>query len=132
MLTIIRDPFDEGESRRIRFDIKDSDGTAPISISSMDVQVFVTGSGEPPIYINNRDGSNTDGLTFIDNGDNTWSVEFLMSPADNAIIDRLVYAKSGYEPHRIRFAIGYNAGADMYYLELDVQVRDLEGIPAPE
>jgi hypothetical protein len=116
--------INENTSPTLRFAVADPDGGVNLIISAVHVYLFVQGSGDPPVYINGRDGTYDDGLTFTDNGDGSWLVTFHMSSADNAIIDGSLYVQSGFERHRAIFEIDYGVD-DIFYQEVELCVKDL-------
>ena len=114
----IVEPVNEGSA----YDIKLGDfvqvDNSTLTISNVKVYVFVTGNYVPPKYVNNRDGSNNTGLVLQDN-----TVTFHLSAADNAII--LPDKPNYYERHTVLFEIFYNSGADKFYVEFELKVRNL-------
>ena len=119
---------DERSSYNFKLTAVDYFEAENIAISSVKASIYVEGSGDPPEYVNGRDGSHGTGLSFIDNGDGSWTILFHLLPADNAIVDKANYAKPGYEKHIVRFEIKYNSDADTYYLECELRVRELVGV----
>jgi len=124
MLTTITNSVDEESSYDISFDCFESDGITVLPPSNVKVYIFVTGQITNSPWVNDRDGTDSTGLSVDGN-----SVTFHLSPDDNKIVDRSKYAKSGYESHTVRFEVFYNSDSDKYYLDLVLRVRDLAHIP---
>lgn len=124
-ITKITTEIDEGTSYTIRFQfLKDEDGS-PLAPNSVTLLVFVPTSEASPVWVNDRDGTKTDGLTVESS-----IITFDLSPDDTVIVDADKYAGSGYEEHVVRFALTYNGGLDRYVQEYSMQIRDLVYVAA--
>jgi hypothetical protein len=126
-LIIINDPVDEKTAFPCSFKIGNADDESSIDLTEINTYLFVDNSGDPPVYINNRDGDNNLGLEYSQNEDGTWSVRLNLGDQDNVIVNPTLYAKSGYEVHILRFEIIFNE-SDTYYQEYQFRVRNLAGV----
>jgi hypothetical protein len=118
IVRVIRTPIHENSSYDFEladfFQIDDS----ALTISDVKVYVYLAGDYDPPVYINDRDGSNNEGLTLLNN-----AVSFHMSPKDNVIV--LTDKPHRYETHTVLFEIFYNSGADKFYVEFELKIKNL-------
>jgi len=124
-----KEPIEERTSYNFFFSTADRDGINPVLIDTVKVYIFVEASGDPPVWVNGRDGSANSGLTFTEQADDSWDIALHMLPADNQIMNKTLYAKSGYETHIVRFEVKYNEYIDKYIHEIRVRVRELPAVP---
>jgi len=113
----IKFDVDEKSSLDISFECTKDDRITALEPSTVKVYIFLEGS-DPLQFINNRDGSDSSGLSITDN-----KVEFHLYPADNSIV-----GSDDFEYHIVRFKVDYNADMDTEWLELRLKVRNLGGV----
>lgn len=116
--------INERTTKSLRCLIRNPDDDPDFTINSVRPFVFLSGRIEPPVYINGRNGTDSTGLTLIDNANGVWEINFKMDPEDNIIFNRSLYAKSGYERHTVIFEINYGMG-DIYFQEIELLIKDL-------
>lgn len=122
MGTVIVEDFpydiDERTADYLGFDLVDCNDDA-IPINSAKVFIFIESVMDDPVWVNDRDGSDSTGLSIIGN-----KVDFEMSDDDNLVVDNQ-YVATGFETHLIRFELKYDGGSQTCYIHYRVKVKDL-------
>lgn len=121
-----KDRIPENSSYDINFECMQLNGTDALPLSDVKVYIMVAGHDNEGVWVNSRNGTSNTGLVLQSN-----EVSFHLLPADNAIVDRALYAKSGCETHIIRFELIYDAGlgaSDKAWVEWWIEIFDMENV----